>query len=219
MRFNAVLFDLDGTLVDSAPDLAGAVNDLRALHGRAALPYEQLRPLAGAGARGMLGAGFGVGPGDDEFPALRQAFLDLYERRLLQSSQVFDAIGPVLDCIERAGRPWGIVTNKASYLAEPLLTGLLLRRRAAVLVAGDSTPHTKPHPAPLLHAAQGLGLPAAGCVYVGDDARDMQAGRAAGMTTVAAAWGYLGRDAVVEQWGADYVAATPIDLLKWLELP
>lgn len=219
MRFEAVLFDLDGTLVDSAPDLAGAVNDLRALHGHPPLPYENLRPLAGAGARGMLGAGFGVGPDDDRFPGLRQAFLGLYERRLLQSTQVFDAIGAVLDRIESAGRPWGVVTNKALYLADPLLIGLSLRRRAAVVVAGDSTPHTKPHPAPLLHAAQGLGLPAAGCVYVGDDARDMQAGRAAGMTTVAAAWGYLGRDAAVEQWGADYVAATPIELLNWLELP
>lgn len=219
MRFNAVLFDLDGTLVDSAPDLAGALNDLRAQHGREALAYESLRPLAGAGARGMLGAGFGVGPDDDDFAELRQAFLDLYERRLMQSSRVFGSMSTVLDRIEGAGRPWGVVTNKAMYLAEPLLMGLALHRRAAVVVAGDSTPHTKPHPAPLLHAARGLGLPADGCVYVGDDARDVQAGRAAGMATVAAAWGYLGRDAVVEQWGADYVAATPIELLNWLELP
>ena len=113
MRFDAVLFDLDGTLVDSAPDLAGAVNDLRARHGLAPLPYESLRPLAGAGARGMVGAGFGVGPGDSQFPGLRQAFLDLYQQRLLRTSQVFDAIPAVLDGVERAGRPsvlgWGFL--------------------------------------------------------------------------------------------------------------
>lgn len=218
MRFDAVLFDLDGTLVDSAPDLAGALNDLRAQHGQAPVPYEQLRPLAGSGARGMVGAGFGVGPGDDAFPALREAFLALYERRLLKSSTVFEAVPAVLAGVERAGRPWGVVTNKAGYLAEPLLRGLSLHQRAAVLVAGDTTPHTKPHPAPLLHAAQLLGVPATRCVYVGDDARDMQAGRAAGMATVAAAWGYLGRDAVVGAWGAHHVAASPNELLNWLEV-
>jgi N-acetyl-D-muramate 6-phosphate phosphatase len=219
MRFDAVLFDLDGTLVDSAPDLAGAVNDLLELHGRDPLPYQVLRPLAGSGARGMVGAGFGVGPGDEAFPALREAFLKLYEGRLLRSSGMFEAVSAVLDRIEQVGAPWGVVTNKAAYLAEPLLQGLALRQRAAVVVAGDTTPHTKPHPAPLLHAAQGLGLPASRCVYVGDDARDIQAGRSAGMTTVAAAWGYLGAGAIVEQWGADHVAATPQALLNWLELP
>ena len=218
MRFAAVLFDLDGTLVDSAPDLAGAVNDLLLLHGRAPLPYEALRPLAGSGARGMVGAGFGVSPGDDAFLPLRDAFLDLYERRLLQTSVVFEAVPVVLDHIERSGKPWGVVTNKSLRLAEPLLSGLSLRQRASVLVGGDSTPHTKPHPAPLLHAAQGLGLDPAHCIYIGDDARDVQAGRAAGMATVAAAWGYLGRGEPVERWGADHVARTPIELLNLLEV-
>ena len=218
MRFDAILFDLDGTLVDSAPDLAGAVNDLRALHGMGPLPYASLRPLAGAGARGMVGAGFGVWPGDAAFPELRQAFLDLYQQRLLRSSHVFESIPTVLDRVEGAGRPWGVVTNKAGHLAEPLLQGLALRHRASVLVAGDTTAHTKPHPAPLLHAAQALGLAAERCVYVGDDARDVQAGRAAGMATVAAAWGYLGVDADVSQWGADHVASSPAMLLNWLEV-
>jgi N-acetyl-D-muramate 6-phosphate phosphatase len=212
------LFDLDGTLVDSAPDLAGAVNDLRALHGQAPLPYASLRPLAGAGARGMIGAGFGVGPGDAQFPELRQAFLDLYQQRLLRTSRVFEAIPSVLEIVERSGRPWGVVTNKAAYLAEPLLEGLALRDRASVVVAGDTTPHTKPHPAPLLHAAQVLGLAAERCVYVGDDARDVQAGQAAGMTTVAAGWGYLGLHADIQGWRADHVASTPAALLNWLEL-
>ncbi|MEN9543557.1 MAG: hypothetical protein RLZZ598_390 [Pseudomonadota bacterium] len=218
MRFKAVLFDLDGTLVDSAPDLAGAVNDLRADRGLAPLPYEHLRPLAGAGARGMVGAGFGIGPGDAEFPALREAFLDLYRQRLLRCSTVFDSVPALLARVEAAQRPWGVVTNKAAHLAEPLLAGLSLRQRASVLVAGDTTPHTKPHPAPLLHAAKALGVPPDTCVYIGDDARDIQAGRAAGMATVAAAWGYLGRDADVSRWGADHVAASPSALLNWLDL-
>jgi phosphoglycolate phosphatase len=218
MRFDAVLFDLDGTLVDSAPDLAGAVNELRLQHGQPELPYETLRPWAGTGARGMIGAGFDIGPADARFAGLRDAFLALYERRLLRSSVVFDAMADVLDGIERQGRPWGVVTNKAARLAEPLLSGLDLRQRATVLVAGDTTPYSKPHPEPLLHAARVLGLPAARCVYIGDDERDIQAGRAAGMTTVAAAWGYLGRGEAVERWGADHIAESPDALLNWLDL-
>lgn len=219
MRFDAVLFDLDGTLVDSAPDLAGAVNDLRALHGQPPLPYEALRPLAGAGARGMLGAGFGVTPEDSRFAALREGFLEIYRGRLLQSSVVFESVPELLNRIEVSGRPWGVVTNKALYLADPLLEGLNLRHRAAVLVGGDSTAHTKPHPAPLLHAAQCLGVEPGRCVYVGDDARDVQAGRAAGMCTVAVGWGYLGVGDPVQAWGADQVVDSPADLLNWLRLP
>lgn len=219
MRFDAVLFDLDGTLVDSAPDLAGAVNDLRALHGQPPLPYEALRPLAGAGARGMLGAGFGVTPEDSRFAALREGFLEIYRGRLLQSSVVFESVPELLNRIEVSGRPWGVVTNKALYLADPLLEGLNLRHRAAVLVGGDSTAHTKPHPAPLLHAAQCLGVEPGRCVYVGDDARDVQAGRAAGMCTVAVSWGYLGVGEPVQAWGADQVVDSPAALLNWLRLP
>lgn len=218
MRFDAVLFDLDGTLVDSAPDLAGAVNDLRALHGLPPLPYAELRPLAGAGARGMVGAAFGVGPGDDAYLTLRDRFLHLYESRLLATSTVFDAVHVLLQAIESSGRPWGVVTNKVLRLADPLLTGLQLRHRAAVVVGGDTTPHPKPHPAPLLHAAAALGVAPSRCVYVGDDARDVQAGRAAGMSTVAASWGYLGRGEAVDAWGADHVVESPSALLNWLEL-
>lgn len=219
MRFDAVLFDLDGTLVDSAPDLAGAANELRAHHGQPPLPYQAYRALAGSGARGMLAAAFGLVPGDDTYLPMREAFLGLYERRLLRSSSVFSAVPAMLARIESSGCPWGVVTNKALYLAEPLLIGLALRHRAAVLVGGDSTPHTKPHPAPLLHAASYLGLDARRCVYIGDDARDIQAGRAAGMVTVAAAWGYLGPGARVDDWGAHGIADSPADLLNWLDLP
>ncbi|MFT3816478.1 MAG: phosphoglycolate phosphatase [Rubrivivax sp.] len=219
MRFQAILFDLDGTLVDSAPDLAGAANELLALHGRPALPYDRLRPFAGSGARGMVWAAFGLAPADDGYLPLRDAFLELYRQRLLQASRVFDQVPALLDRIESAGRPWGVVTNKAVHLADPLLAGLSLRRRAAVLVGGDSTPHLKPHPEPLRHALRQLGIAAKDAAYVGDDARDVAAGRAAGLTTVAAAWGYLGEGATIEHWGADHVAATPTALLNWLNLP
>lgn len=218
MRFQGILFDLDGTLVDSAPDLAGAANELLAEHDLPPLPYHALRAMAGAGARGMIGVGFGLKPGDTTYAPLRDRFLQLYRQRLLHSSRVFDEVHALLDGIEQAGCPWGVVTNKALSLAEPLLDGLGLRRRAAVLVGGDSTPHTKPHPAPVLEAARRLGLEPAGCVYVGDDHRDVLAGRAAGTATVAAAWGYLGQGEPIDDWGADHVASAPMNLLKWLEL-
>jgi phosphoglycolate phosphatase len=212
----AVLFDLDGTLIDSAPDLAGAANDLRAAHGLAALPYAELRPMVGAGARGMVGAAFDVAPGDTRFEALRDAFLARYESRLLQQTVVFEAMQPVLAALGRAGLAWGIVTNKARRFAQPVVQGL--RLAPATLVCGDTTPHAKPHPAPLLAAALQLGQAPAACVYVGDDHRDIQAGRAAGMPALAAAWGYLGRGEAIGAWGADAVLPSPDALLHWLEL-
>lgn len=215
----AVLFDLDGTLVDSAPDLAGAANDLRQQQGMAPLPYERLRPMVGAGARGMVGAAFGVQPDDDRFEALRDAFLARYAERLLQCTRVFEAVEPVLQRLARHALPWGIVTNKAMRFTEPVITGLGLHARAAVVIAGDTTPHAKPHPAPLLEAARRLGVAADRCVYVGDDLRDVVAGRAAGMATLAAAWGYLGQGDPIERWGADGVLHSPGELLKWLDLP
>jgi phosphoglycolate phosphatase len=216
--YEAVLFDLDGTLIDSAPDLAGAANDLRAQHGLLPLPYEHLRPMVGSGARGMVGVAFGVRPGDASFEPLRDAFLARYAERLLQETRVFAAIEPVLQVLADAGLRWGIVTNKAMRFAEPVVQGLNLHHRSSVLIAGDSTPHAKPHPAPLLEAARRLDLPASRCIYVGDDLRDVQAGRSAGMATLAAAWGYLGAGEAIESWGADVVLDLPEQLLTWLEL-
>lgn len=213
-----MLFDLDGTLVDSAPDLAGAANDLRVMHGLPPMAFELLRPWVGAGARGMVGAALEVAPGDDRYETLRDRFLALYESRLLRLTRVFDAMQPVLQALARAPLPWGIVTNKATRFALPLVRGLDLEAAAAALVCGDTTLHAKPHPAPLQEAARRLGLTAAQCVYVGDDLRDVQAGRAAGMPTLAAAWGYLGGDEAIETWGADAVLAQPEALLNWLEL-
>jgi 2-phosphoglycolate phosphatase len=215
---DAVLFDLDGTLIDSAPDLAGAANDLRAQRGLEALPYEALRPMVGAGARGMVGVAFGVRPGEDGFEPLRDAFLARYAERMLERTRVFDAVEPVLRTLSAAGVPWGIVTNKITRYAEPVVRGLGLDARAGVLISGDTTAHAKPHPEPLLEAARRLGREAARCVYVGDDLRDMQAGRAAGMATLAAGWGYLGQGEHIDAWGADAVLKEPAQLLNWLRL-
>jgi len=217
-RCEAVLFDLDGTLVDSAPDLAGAANDLRASHGMPPLGFEVLRPMVGAGARGMVGAAFGVAPGDAQFEGLRDAFLARYSERLLERTRVFDAMEPVLQALESTGMRWGIVTNKAARFTAPIIDGLALRLRTSALVCGDTTPHSKPHPAPLLEAARQLGLPAGQCVYVGDDLRDVLAGHAAGMATLVAAWGYLGDGPPLHEWGADAILGTPADLLNWLDV-
>jgi phosphoglycolate phosphatase len=214
----AVLFDLDGTLVDSAPDLAGAANALLAQHGRPPLPYEALRPLVGTGARGLVGAAFGVGPGDAGFEALRDAFLDTYAQRLLQATTPFPGVPPLLAALDAAGLPWGIVTNKATRFAQPLVAGLPLLAARATLVAGDTTPFAKPHPEPLLEAARRLALSPADCLYVGDDHRDMLAGQAAGMATAAALWGYLGVGEPATAWGADLLLDQPLDLLKSLDL-
>ena len=218
VRVNAVLFDLDGTLVDSAPDLAGTVNDLLQWRGRSTLPYAALRPHAGSGARGMLGLAFGVAPGDEGYEALRDKFHDHYMTRMLQEARPFDAALRVLDTLDGHGLPWGIVTNKAMRFAGPMVQAMGLQR-TSVLVAGDCTLHTNPHPAPLLEAARRLRCTPDACVYVGDDERDVQAGRAAGMHTLAAAWGYLGTGPAPDAWGADAVLPDANALLHWLELP
>ncbi|HEX7637592.1 MAG TPA: phosphoglycolate phosphatase [Burkholderiaceae bacterium] len=213
-----VLFDLDGTLVDSAPDLAGAANRLRADHGLPPLPLAQLRPMVGSGARGMIGIAFGVKPGESRFEPLRDAFLDHYRQGLLMETRPFEGIEALLARLEAAGMPWGIVTNKATRYTLPIVEGLGLARRAAVVVCGDTTPHSKPHPEPLLSAARTIGVAPQSLAYVGDDLRDALAARAAGMPMLAAAWGYLGQGEPVSAWGADAVADAPADVLAWLGL-
>jgi phosphoglycolate phosphatase len=217
-RFAAVLFDLDGTLIDSAHDLAGAANEMRLARSLAPLTFDALRPMASAGARGMIGVALGASPGDGDYESLRDEFLDRYERRMLAETRVFEKMEPVIDRLDDEGWPWGIVTNKVQRFTLPVVEGLRLHRRAAIVVSGDTTPHAKPHPEPLLEASRRLGLRPADCVYVGDDLRDVQAGRAAGMATVVAGWGYLGAGDAAEAWGADVVVATPSSLLKWLGL-
>lgn len=214
----AVLFDLDGTLIDSAPDLAAAANQMRAARGLPPLPFAALRPHCGSGARGMLGAGLSLLPGQAPYASARDEFLSLYEARMLQLTTPFAGVLPLLDALDARGVRWGIVTNKALRLADPLARALDLLPRAAVLIGGDSTAHSKPHPAPLLEAARRLQLPATACIYIGDDYRDMRAGRAAGMPVLAAAWGYLGDGAAPQLWQADGVLDAPAQLLPWLQI-
>jgi phosphoglycolate phosphatase len=214
----AILFDLDGTLIDSAPDLAGAGNDMRVARGLEPYPLAHYRPMVGSGARGMVGQALGVGPLEVAFAALRDEFLQRYEARMTQGTHIFDGVAPMLAAFEARALPWGIVTNKATRFAEPLLRALGLLPRAATLVCGDTTPHAKPHPEPLLEAARRIGVDAADCVYVGDDLRDVQAGRAAGMATIAVHWGYLGLGEAIEVWGADHLVHTPNELLKLLQM-
>lgn len=211
-RLDAVLFDLDGTLIDSAPDLAGACNEMRIDRGLAPLPYEQLRRMVGSGARGMVRASFGLVPASPGYAELRDEFLDRYEARMTRETKVFETMLPVLAWLEQQGLPWGIVTNKATRFAAPLVASLGLAARAATLVCGDTVVHSKPHPAPLLEAARRLALAPRRCAYVGDDRRDVEAGRAAGMRTVVAAWGYLGDGEAPEVWGADHLIACPDEL-------
>ncbi len=217
-RIAAVLFDLDGTLIDSAPDLAGAGNDMRIARGLAPHPLSHFRPMVGAGARGMVGRAFGVGPEDETFVALRDEFLQRYESRMTRDTRLFPRMQAVLDALHKHTIPWGIVTNKATRFSEPLVRVLGLFPPPATLVCGDTTAHAKPHPEPLLEAARRIGVAPRDCVYVGDDLRDVQAGRAASMRTVAVAWGYLGAGEPIEAWGADHLARTPDDLLKLLRM-
>jgi N-acetyl-D-muramate 6-phosphate phosphatase len=212
----AVLFDLDGTLIDSAPDLAGAINLVRNASGLEDLPFERLRPMVGAGARGMVGVAFGLAPGADGFASLREQFLQVYERHLLVRTRVFDAMQPVLQHLDDTGIPWGIVTNKAAVYALPIVQGLGLAERARAVVCGDTTPHLKPHPEPLFEAARRMGCEPGRCVYVGDDLRDVTAAQAAGMPVLAAAWGYLGEGPAIDAWGANAILADPPALLRWL---
>jgi 2-phosphoglycolate phosphatase len=208
----AILFDLDGTLADTAPDLAAAVNQLRSVRGLLPAPYEQLRPVASAGARGLVGAAFGLKPGDDGYDELRSGFLDNYAAALAVKTRLFDGITALLDGLRKSGLQWGIVTNKAARFTDLLIPQIDGLEDAGCIISGDTTSHSKPHPAPLLEAARRLSLAPHNCWYVGDDLRDIQAGRAAGMTTVAAAWGYCG-DAAPATWEADALSGTPLELL------
>lgn len=212
----AVLFDLDGTLIDSAPDLAAAADKLRTDRGLPSLPYEAYRPMAGAGARGMVGVAFGVTPEDVEFIPLRDEFLANYERCMTERTHAFAGVAEMLAALQTRQLAWGVVTNKAARFTEPLTRGMPLFATAQAVVSGDTTPHAKPHPAPLLEAARRMGLDPTHCVYVGDDERDIVAGRAAGMATVAATYGYLGAKVDTAAWEADAEINSPLALLQLL---
>jgi N-acetyl-D-muramate 6-phosphate phosphatase len=212
--YHGVFFDLDGTLADTAPDLVAATNQLLIARNLAPKPYELLRPYSSAGARGLLEGAFGIAPDHADYITLRDEFMSNYEKVLLVDSVLFDGITHLLDQIEEAKIPWGIVTNKSERFTHPLTELMGLRQRAASTVCGDTTAHPKPHPEPILHAARIANTDPTKSIYVGDDIRDVIAGKAAGMHTVAAAYGYCGCKEPPEAWGADYIIHNPLDLLQ-----
>jgi len=213
----AVLFDLDGTLIDSAPDLGGAADDMRVARQLPSLPLEAYRPLAGAGARGMLKVAFGMEPDHPDFLTLREEFFSNYEQRLTANTRVFDKVPDLIGTLVQRGLRWGVVTNKSKRFTDPLTRMMPLFANASTIVSGDTTAYAKPHPEPLLEAARQLVLPPEHCIYVGDDERDIIAGRAAGMRTVAVNYGYLGEKAVIGEWGADLTINCALELLQWIE--
>jgi 2-phosphoglycolate phosphatase len=214
----AVLFDLDGTLIDTAPDMAAAMNALRVEQRLEALPFAAIRPFVSHGANALVRLGFPLAS-EDEFAKLRERFLALYRDDLARDTALFAGAEEMLAALEAAGIPWGIVTNKPTWLTEPLLEELELRARVGSLVCGDTFPERKPHPRPLLHAASVLGIGAANCLYVGDAERDIVAARAAGMRSLVARFGYIGPDDDVIAWAADGCIDSPLEVLDWLEGP
>ncbi len=217
IKTKAVLFDLDGTFADTAQDLGGAINVMRRARRLPDLPPSATRPVASHGARGLLNAGFGIGPGHPDYSSMREEFLALYERNICRETQLFPGISALLETIEQRGRRWGIVTNKAERLARLLLEKLGMSRRAACIIGGDSTPHVKPHPAPLLAACGVIGEEPQVCIYVGDDRRDVEAARAAGMRSIAVDWGYHHPEqGGPGTWQADGVIARPQELTALL---
>jgi N-acetyl-D-muramate 6-phosphate phosphatase len=208
----AILFDLDGTLADTAPDLAAALNAMLREDGRDALAYELIRPWVSWGALRLIRLGYGETLAPARLTQLRGRFLACYEAGICRESRLFPGIPEALAALDAAGLPWGIVTNKPGWLTEPLLAALGLGDRAGTVISGDTLPFGKPHPMPLLHAARELGVPAARCVYVGDNVRDIEAGRAAGMYTIAAAWGYIPADDDPAGWLADRLMHSPAAL-------
>ena len=208
----AVLFDLDGTFADTAPDLGRAVNMMRSARGLAPVALSETRRVTSLGARGLLGVGFGMTPDHADYASMRDEFLQIYENNLCCDTRLFPGIAELVDRLEAKELPWGIVTNKAERFALPLMRQLGYSNRASCIIGGDTTGHMKPHPAPLLAAAEILACSPSTCIYVGDDERDILAGKAAGMETVAVRFGYLnGSDP--DTWGADYVVNAPADIL------
>lgn len=218
-EIQAVLFDLDGTLLDSAPDLVAAINTMRIARGLHALPHASLRPFVGTGARGMLDIAFGLQAGAAQFNAMREEFFLSYEQCMGKYSRLFDGVDTMVDLLQGKAIAWGIVTNKSQRFAQPITARDPTLAQAQVLICGDTTAYSKPHPEPLLAAARQLDIPACHCIYVGDDERDIAAARAAGMLTIAANYGYLGGcDTSVHAWQPDAVIHSPLQLAEFLDL-
>jgi len=216
VNIRTVLFDLDGTLADTAPDLARALNELLIQEHRAPLPYEAIRPQVSHGAKALIALGFGLEPEALGFEALRQRLLAIYRADVCRETKLFPGMAAVLDALATRGRNWGVVTNKPAFLTEPLMAALGLSARAACIVSGDSTTNRKPHPEPMLHACALAGSRPEQCLYVGDAERDVTAGKIAGMKTLVALFGYIGDNERPHDWGADGLVQTPAEILTWL---
>ena len=216
MSAELVLFDLDGTLMDTAPDMGGSLNILRAEHNLPPLSADRIRPQVSHGAMGLLKLGFGIEPQDARFSEMRKRYLDIYEKHLAEETRLFHGMAEVLDGLEAQGITWGIVTNKPGWLTEPLLEARGLKSRAACVVSGDTVARRKPHPDPLLHAAGLCGKPADKGIYVGDAERDVQSAHAAGMLAVVAMYGYLGEEDRPDNWKPDHMIMHPSELLAWI---
>lgn len=217
-KVDAVLFDLDGTLLDSAPDLGFAANQLRIARGMQPLPSSCYRPFVGTGARGMLRIALDVTPEAEDFDALKEEFFASYEKCMGMHSQLFEDVVPLIQALQARDLPWGIVTNKSERFALPIVSSLSEFVGASVVIAGDTTAYSKPHPEPLWEAARRIKRQPERCIYVGDDERDMQAAHAAGMQSVAATYGYLGSDGKVDGWKPHAVINSPFELTKLLGL-
>ncbi|MDR4517974.1 MAG: HAD-IA family hydrolase [Nitrosomonas sp.] len=213
---SAVFFDFDGTIADTAPDLGHALNRQRIKRDMPPLPIEQIRLQASAGARGLLGLGFNIGPEDERYLEMRDEFLEFYTHRLCHDTCLFPGIDILFDQLDMHGLPWGIVTNKPARFTHPLIEQLGLQQRVACVVCGDETTKTKPHPEPLLVACKKINVAPADCIYLGDDLRDVKASLAAGMEPVIARYGYLGTDQPPENWGASHIIDHPQDLLAYI---
>ena len=217
MTLHAVLFDLDGTLLDTAPDMGGALNELRAEHDLGPLTAAEIRPFVSNGATALVRLGFGD-TGPERLEALRLRFLEIYASRLAHETALFEGGAALIDTLDAEGIPWGIVTNKPAWLTDPLLEALALRDRARVVVSGDTLPEKKPHPQPLLLAAERIGRRPGACAYVGDAERDMLAARSAGMHGVLATFGYLDAEASWSAWPCVATIVHLAELLPWLRL-
>jgi phosphoglycolate phosphatase len=216
MKFKAVLFDLDGTFADTAPDLAFALNEVLGSQGKPGLPYDTIRPYVSKGAPGLIKLGFGLTAEDADYDPIRERLLAIYQRRICKDTKLFPGIAEFIDALDKQQIPWGIITNKPEFLTTPLMRELKLDTRSHVTYSGDTFDEKKPHPLPLLKAAEAIKQKPEDCLYIGDDERDMIAARAAGMIPVAALWGYIPESEKPENWDADLFLKKSTDLLNYL---
>lgn len=215
-KYDVIFFDLDGTLVDTAPDLAFALNQLLEQEGKSPLPYENIRPVASHGSAGLLGLGFAITPVMDTFKPLQERFLQIYQDNLSRQSALFDGMENILDTIEKTGKQWGVITNKPAFLTLPLMADLKLDKRAVCIVSGDTTAKSKPHPEPMLHACQLTHVQPNNCLYIGDAERDIAAGRNVNMHTIIANYGYISESDKPETWQADAMINHPSEIMQWI---